>query len=278
MALGSNVSDTRDSALVWTSLAQRLVPPATDPDGELTVAVNGGAPTVLPDGNYSLLAGNGAGSVDWLWVGGLGIMPSLTYGNASGLTPLAVSVGTNQASWSTIGPYSGDVSGRLLKIILDHGRGVQGHSFAYSLLPNVTASAMPGMFNSSAGVSCVTNNAQIQGAAQPAIGVAGAVFWPGPNNSALSYECDDPSFPGGALAISSNVPAIVLTRVNVTSLSVVVSQSLELGARVVVSVSRKATGPGCSASSNGEGTDVSIQTSTDPNYLGAPVMVVCEIV
>lgn len=129
VALGANVSDARASALVWTTLAARLVPPATAAMGALTVAtVGGGAPAVLPDGNYSFSTGpeGPPGTVNWLWIGGLGIIPAVAVASGNSTSsPINVSVGARTAPWSDIGPYPGSSSGRLFEAILDHGRSVE---------------------------------------------------------------------------------------------------------------------------------------------------------
>lgn len=248
--------------------------------------VGGAAPAVLPDGSYALSAAPGvAGAAEWLWVGGLGIIPALAGNSSTSPTPLNVTVGTVKAPWSAIGPYSGTASGRLFSAVLDHGRGVQGRAFSYILAPNVSAGAMPGVFADAAGVRCVVNSPAVQGAAQPSAGVVGAVFWPpqGPSSAttagpAPTFSCSDGAFPGGALAVATRTPAMVLVRVNGTAVSVSVSQPLSLGATVVVTVSGNATGPGCSPSSEvGGATDFAVQTSADPNFIGAPVTVVCSL-
>jgi hypothetical protein len=284
VALGCNVSDARPNALVWTTLASRLVPPAADPAGALTVSYVGGAPpSVLPDGNYSLVAAAPGvpGAVQWLWVGGLGIIPALadTTANASiAPTSLNVSIGTATAPWSRIGPYSGSVSGRLFKAILDHGDGVQGASFAYALAPNVSAVDMPGVFVSGAGLSCLANSPQVQGVAVPSEGVLGAVFWPQQPvpPSPPAYVCDSAAFPPGTgISFYAHSPAMVLVRVNASAVSVSVSQPLRLGP-TIVTVSRTVSGLGCSPSQTEGATDFTIPTaSDDPNFVGAPVTVVC---
>lgn len=152
----------------------------------------------------------------------------------------------------------------------------QERSFAYALAPNTTAAAMPSVFAASAGAACVTNGVDVQGAAQPSAGVVGAVFWPGASQAAF-YSCNDPALSGGTLTLSVNMPAMVVVRVNATAVSVSVSQPLALGSTVVVTVSRTATGQGCTPGAGGQGTDFALETSNDPNYIGAPVTVACEL-
>lgn len=212
VATASNMTDPT-KANVRTSLASRLVADAVrNPvQGKLTVGLTpaaGGGIVQPADGNYSWPAVN----VSWLNAGGLGIIPvatgvSLNVG-AAGLG-VGASIGNKTAPWSTIGPFPGSASGRLFSAWLDHGRQLNNQSYAYILVPNITAAAMPAAVSAQAGTACILASNAVHGASQPPAtgnsgGVASTVFW-----TSGTYSCS-----AGAwnMAVSADSEAIVVVR------------------------------------------------------------------
>lgn len=190
-ALTADATDTSGIHHWRTSLAQQWY---VDP--YVSAGFANGTVSQLPDGNFTLP------TAQWLHADGTGWipLPAATGGHAA-VVP-TVDAGERTGNWVNIGPSNFSVSGRTVRLALDHGIGLQGASWGYAVVPNVTAADMPGLAGATAGLDVVVNTPFVQAVAKPADRAVGAAFWPPPgcpsNASAPSGPC-----PGGALAYTA---------------------------------------------------------------------------
>lgn len=272
IATASNITDAAP-VNVRTALASRLLPHTPALESRLAVAYSNG--TVVPslsDGNYTWPVAD----VAWLHAGRIGYVPALL-GDAGGLpTLLGTSVGTVSGDWHSIGAFHGTSVGRLLTAHLDHSGGApdggaRAAAYSYAVLPATAAADMPAAAATLGGVerACVVSTPEVQGAADPLQGVTQVVFF-----AAGSYACTAAS--GWSITVSSPAPAIVLVREDAGSVTVWAAHPFLAGpAAAVVTVSRAASGAGCSPAAAGGGTTFSVPYPLVDDDRGATVSRSC---
>lgn len=201
LALTANASDG-SGAVVSTGVAQRFLRQA----GGLLAAVGGGAPALLPDGDYAALP-----DLDWAFADGVGwLAPAyLRGGGAAAAAVPAVSAGLRTGSWRTIGPFSGNASGRVLSLSLTHGAQLANAAWAYAILPAQSAAAMPAAAAAARDALAIgENSARVQAAAHASARAAGAVVWPDPSGG-LAGGAAAVEQAGFALALNLSAPGVV---------------------------------------------------------------------
>jgi hypothetical protein len=186
-------------------------------------------------------------------------------------------VGNVTGSWSSFGPFDGIVTGRLFTSYINHGAPlVAPASYAYAVVPNVSAAAMPAIVAGNAGAACVYNTPTVMGVADPAVRVTQAVFWA---EAGGAYGCADAAS-GYGMNVTANLAAlVVVTETGADgaggSVAVTISNPVTPSATVAITVSRQAAGPGCSPGAQPGTTVFNVTLPSNPNYLGASVTVAC---
>jgi hyaluronate lyase len=273
VGLGVNVTG-RAALPVRTALVTRALPDArADPRGAVLLGFANGSTAALADAaEPSFFA---PGELAFVAAGGLvALLPAAAASRAR----VGVSVGNVTGNWETIGAFSGNVTRRMLTAFLDHGVAPAGEAFAYVLAPNVSAADAGAAAAAGAGVACVTNGLDAQGAADVRGGLLAAVVW-APRGAALTCAAAFP--PSGApLALATDRDAAVLVRVNATHLVVSAAHPAAAagGAAVHVTVSRAArAAPGC-APDGAASTVVTLALPPAGPFLGATTTVTCALV
>jgi chondroitin AC lyase len=261
---------------VWTTLASRLVPSAaSDPVlGTLTVAfANGTVSSTIPDGAYTFPGGQ----VDWFAVGGVGIWPALSgTGVQSTSASLGLTLRETTGNWNSIGPYSGQVTGRMLTAALDHGTQLppgnpsSANGYAYMIAPNVTAADMKALNATSAGVACVVASPTVHGASQPSAGITSVVFWA---DYGGEYDCAET---GMSVSVSTSALVVVSVDPANKTASVTVSHPYRLGGSIMVSAIVSATGAGCAPDSQPGATVFTVPFPTTSDMTGSSNTVTCQ--
>lgn len=260
IGVGAGLNDPTPAS-VATTLASKLLPV-----GQMVhVKYSNGSIVPLQDGSYSFPASSKQ-ALDWLHAGSIGYIPSFTTGDAAaGDASVGVKFGTVTGDWQSITTaYSGNVTERVITTWLEHGSNLSNASFSYAIVPNVT-------YNSSFDALpyvCLTNTADIQGLADPVVGVTEVVFW-----EAGTWTCGASSSTVPAL-VTASIPGLVVVKITDTTASVTVSNPTLLSASINVTIAVKATGPACSSAS-GDSTVFNIDLPTDGNFLGEPVSISC---
>ena len=202
LVLTAGASDA-SGAQVSTGVAQRYL---HDPEGLLVSYNGGGAPVALPDGSYSALP-----DLDWAFADGVGwLMPGfLTAGGAAGVAIPGVDAGMRTGNWSSIGPYPGSKSGRVMTLSLSHGAQLDDASWAYAIVPAQTAVSMPAAADLLRGSLLIGANSRVVQAAAHAGSSAGAVaaavvVWPESDGSLVGGGA---TISGASFSLSINVSA-----------------------------------------------------------------------
>jgi len=221
LALAGNLTNAPSSLPVRTALVSRLLPdPARDAQrGRVAIAfTNGTFVASLPDGAYAFPAG----SVAWVNGGGVGVLPLSMA--AAPPAALALELSQKSGNYNTIGPFHGEVTGRLFTAIREHGALPTAGAYAYALTPNRTAAEMPALAASRAGLQCITLTPALHAAATAASGGGGStllsgVVWGGAG--AAEYPgC--PALGLGAVAVQGG-EGIFVVRWNSTHVTATVS-------------------------------------------------------
>ena len=279
IALASRITDPVPNANPRTAIASRLLPypAAAGESGALAAGfLNGTVIASLADGAYVLPQ---LGDISWLHAGGIGYVPAaLGPASSSPATSLRILVNNASGEWSSIGPFSGTATARVLQVQLDHGDGAAAldETYAYAVLPATAAADMPTLARTLTGVDreCVANSATVQGAADPAAAVTQVIFW---SAGGGAYTCNSSSVAGWSIAVTSPAPAIVVVReanrsvtVNVAHPNLLAPQS----AHITIGGRPTLAGPACSQAPGG-GTIFNLPFQVDANYLGATVSATC---
>ena len=284
LALTAGASDG-SGAVVSTGVAQRFLRQA----GGLLAAVGGGAPALLPDGEYASLPG-----LDWAFADGVGwLAPAFLRGGgaAAAATP-AVFAGLRTGSWRTIGPYTGNVSGRVLSLSLTHGARLAGNeSWAYAVLPAQSALGMPAAAAAARDALAIgENSARVQAAAHARARAAAAIVWPDPGGG-LAGGAATIAAAGFSLALNLSAPGVVTYAEQADAghgawALVAAASPLPAVAELAVTLSRRlaplppgASGLPCPAEpAAGGGTLLRFPLPTDANTtLGASVVFACAV-
>jgi chondroitin AC lyase len=282
LGLGVNITDP-SPADVWTTLVSRNLH-----DRYLTVGLRDGSVRTLMDGNYSFNnASSGApGALAWvhadnqLWLPSLHVDPSVPAPD-----PVLVSAWNRSGRWQDIGANTGDVSGRVLQVSLQHGvlQARTPAQYAYFVAPNVSLANAAAVAAAVDGIAGVVNTAAVQGLvyatasmAQVVVWEAGAVY-----NSSLGWTPNGAS-PAQEMAVSADAPCLLVVRQ--------VASTGSSGAQLVVSASNPdqpgltlqvvvhhmaATGAGCEVTA--EGTGLSFSLPSDADFQGQSQTIVCDL-
>jgi hypothetical protein len=136
VGLGANITATSPAAaarVAWTGIAQARLTGT----GVFTSA--GGADAPLPANTNTSLPD----TAWWVWEGGVGYvlldrLPGAARTTGGGALPtLHVSNVATWGLWQDIGAMSGNVTGALFTLWLEHAAPVAGASYAYAILPNL---------------------------------------------------------------------------------------------------------------------------------------------
>jgi hypothetical protein len=135
VALANGIQDDT-SALLQTTLASRLLPPANTLAGTLTVQWSNGTRMVLPDGIYNFSYNE----------------PRLVWFHADGTAwsvleeyeTLIIDCRNKSGNVNQLGPWNFEMNGRLFTAIIIHGRGptAEALSYKYMIMPNITVEAI----------------------------------------------------------------------------------------------------------------------------------------
>jgi hyaluronate lyase len=170
----------------------------------------------------------GASPTNNFWVNGTKIIPTVGWSSnlnsaswcsldgvggyyfPGGATNLQAAFLTNSGSWSQIkvGDSPTVYTDEFLQLYFKHGVKPTNATYAYVLLPNMTASDMSN-YAFSPDIVVITNTPTIQAASKPLLGLVAANFWTGGNNSI------------GMITV--NKQASVILQTNSTSFSVGIS-------------------------------------------------------
>jgi chondroitin AC lyase len=268
VALGSNITDPKH-VNVKTALASRIIPIATDMSGTGLLSIMWNNGTFLPslsDGLYQFRAGE----VRAFAAGGNTYVPFYPdEENAVTPSPLVVELGSKSASWTDIGPFTGQSTARVLAATIDHGFGpMLGAGYTYMIYPNTTN---PLSAYDQVPVECVVNNANVQGVSDARNSISMITFWaPG------TYSCISKMVPSYSVTISSTSAAIVLVRMDSMFVNVTASHPFLINSAITISVDRHAQGNNCNAITADE-TLFNVQLPTNSDYVGQPVTVSCSM-
>jgi chondroitin AC lyase len=266
IALASNLTLTTKNT-AWTTLVSRFL--AT---GTINIGFFNGTIISLSDGiNYSFpYSSNKQENVQWIHLSESNLGYLL---QTQGLySALGAEVSTKTAPYSTIGPYSGSVTGRTATVWIDHGLGPYTRDYSYMILPNVSVESMPELikrYDNEQLFSCISNNEFVQGIAWPTLQRASFVSW---NDETTTFSCQSSSF---KLSARLRDAGLYLFNETTTDFSVTVSHPTRIGGNVTINVDRVGLGQGC-ASLSSTNTDVTIDLPSDKQYLGASVTVTCK--
>ncbi|MDD5672610.1 MAG: polysaccharide lyase family 8 super-sandwich domain-containing protein [Chitinivibrionales bacterium] len=214
-ALGAGITGA-PGLPVYTSVNQCLQ------KGPVTVSANGL--------RSSLAAGTShLSKVAWIHHDSIGYFP-LNTGDS-----MIVQSGTRTSSWRNINE-SGSASPVLDTVFglwFNHGTTPSGASYAYAVVPGVTADGLDAYVKNMRRCRILSNTSSVQAVRDDSLGVSGYVFY-----TAGSAGAAD------SLHVGVDQPCIVLTRESKDSLSVAASNPLNTAVTVQVTVSLALTGAG----------------------------------
>ena len=272
-AAASNLSNNfpLGTADVRTTLLSRLVGNATD---RLTLSfTNGTVHSNLADGNRTFAGG----AIRWAHLGGVGVWPAVPTGDGgvdSAAADFGVRVNTVASDWSTIGPYSGAVSGRVFIADLDHGSELpastsQTAGFAYVIAPNVTAAQMPALDAGLAGASCLLVTNAVHGVTSSDTTVTMITFF---DEAGGEYDCN-----AAGISISTLSAGLFILSRQGAMLTVTASHPTLLGGSLSIFVQGiSASGQACTFKYQGQ-TFVTVPLPTDPSMMGSSTSVTCTL-
>lgn len=203
LVLTAGASDA-SGAQISTGVAQRFL---HQPGGLLVSHRGGGAPVLLPDGVHPAVP-----DLEWAYADGVGwLMPSFLDAATATAVP-SVDAGMRSGNWSSIGPYPGNKTGRVLTLSLSHGANLDDASWAYAVVPAQTGESMPAAANFLRGALLIGVNSQVVQAAAH-VGSAGAaaaalVVWPAADGTlgGAGATISSGSF---SLSINTTAPCVV---------------------------------------------------------------------
>lgn len=149
-------------------------------NGPVTVGTAGGPAngTILPAGNYSFNPQSKLGTLLWIHHDGVGYLPM---GDLGAVKAVNLSAGTRYGDWSNIGVSTGVLKRDFFEAwaVLEVGAGKpDGESFAYAVLPNVTAGEVAAAAASGlAGVELQEINADAQSVVNTSSRTVYAAVW-----------------------------------------------------------------------------------------------------
>jgi hyaluronate lyase len=167
---------------------------------------------------------NGLDNVSWCALDGVG-----GYYFPGGTAGLKAAFVENEGGWSDIAGrrrgFSSSFTDTYLKLWFDHGLKPINATYAYVLLPNMTAGGVAS-YAANPDIVVVANNPRVQAARKPSLGVVAANFWAGGRNSADVITVDQPSSVitcknGAAFAVGISDP----TQTNTSVMTVTFDQA-----------------------------------------------------
>ena len=267
IALATNLTLTTPTT-VWTTLASRLLP-----RGQITVGFFNSTIVTLADGNYSFPYTQGETSnVQWIHVGDSNIGYILQLQQRYHL--LGVEVGVKTGSYHDIGPYTSNVTARILTLYINHGVGPYILDYNYMIVPNVSVESMPTLikkYDDEQVFVCQSTNNTFHGTMWPILKRAAFVLW---DNITTIFSCKSSTF---VINIELSVAGSYLFRETDDSFTVTASHPTRMNGSVVVSVDRIGYGQGCKISTKDDATTTSVELMlpSSPELLGASVNVTC---
>lgn len=269
LMLGRNI--TAPSLLpVRTAFLTRLLPdPRHDDRGVVSLTFSNGTTSTLADGSSPSIFS--AGVLAYISAGGIVAL-------VDNSNPVGVQVGTETGNFNSIGPFNGQVSGRMLTAFYEHGVVTSPPaSFSVTLAPNVSSSAASATAAARAGVACISNTDAVQAAGEPTGGLIAAVVW---SVTGGSFTCAAP-FPPDAtpLSVSADRDIVVLVRANATHFVVSAAHpaASAAGATVRVTVNRAGDRSSACDPLASNGTVVMLALPSTGALVGSTVSVACAL-
>ncbi|CAF1422917.1 unnamed protein product [Adineta ricciae] len=277
VALANSIQDNT-TALLQTALVSRLLPAADTLPGILTVQWSNGTRMILPDGIYTF-------SYD---------QPRILWFHADGTAwtileeyqTLMIDCRNKTGNVDQIGPWDFQMTGRILTVVIIHGRGptIEPFSYKYMITPNITVEEMTQYWKH---YLVLGNNAQaltftqsqgeplyLHGTCDSLLQRASVLLFDKNflNGSTTYYNCSSMS-----LSIYLEQPGAILFSENTDSFTITAAHPTMATGTFVVNVNRASSATSqCTNSWNFEnGTRVLISLPGDPQLLGKSVSVTC---
>jgi len=256
IALATNATDPT-TADIWSTVVQRWL------YGNVTVGWWNGTTQVLADGDYVFATTD----VAWVWADGNGYVPQIASAAVSATMPQQVFLSgkTRNGSWTSIGPYMGTVTGRVLQLSLLHGRQVNGAGYAYALVPNITVADMAAWSWTSQGVTHVVALQDAHAVANATSRTVTATFW-APTTVTLD-GCIGPF----TITVAASAPCHVVVVDEGSGagngVTVWASNPDTPGLSLNVTVDRTLSGGGCTPAAPGS-TAFAFALPADPSFMG----------
>ena len=223
VALGADIDAPAATAQVETTLNQSLL------NGAVTYAT-GGAPQTLPSGT-STLAG-----LQWVHHDGTGYFFNEAPASAS------LQAASQSGTWQSIntGYDATNVSKDVFSLSIRHGTAFSNKSYAYTVVPGLTAAEMPGYQNP---LAILRNDATAQAVDHAAVGLtqaafysAGAIAWTGRSLAANTPCMAQWERATDTIRFSASTPEAKATTVQLTATAPQSSWFDALGAQTSVSI------------------------------------------
>ena len=257
------------STTAWTTLASRLLP-----TGQITVGFFNSTIVTVSDGNYTFpYVQNQTFNVQWIHVGQSNIAYLLQ--SQKQYASVGIELATKTANYLDIGPFDSTVTGRILTIYINHGRGPYKLDYNYMILPHVSLESIPALikqYDEEQVFSCVSTSNRFHGAMWPVLKRASFVLW---ENATTTFSCQSPLF---TINIELSQAGAYLFSETATDFTLTASHPIEVGGLLKVTVDRVGSGQGCTASRdvNAKTTDVTLALPSSSEFLGASVSVQCK--
>jgi chondroitin AC lyase len=228
-ALGSGITCAKGLP-VCTSVNQCLR------NGPITVSANGSRTTPSP-GTFHLT------NVSWVHHDSIGYFP-LNAGDS-----MTLRFGPQTGTWKSINASGSatPVTDTVFGLSIDHGVGPSGASYAYAVVPGVSADGIDGYVKSGHRCRMLSNTPSVQAVRDDSLGVGGYVFYAAGGAGAAD-----------TLAVKVDRPCIVLVRESKDSVSVAVANPLCTACTVHVSLLIHLTGTGAAWNSQTSATTLTI--------------------
>jgi hypothetical protein len=280
VALANGIEDNTN-ALLQTTVASRLLPPADTLTGMLTVQWSNGSRMVIPDGIYSFSYDEPR--ILWFHTDGTAWSILEEY------ETLIIDCRNKSGNVNQLGPWDFEMTGRLLTAIIIHGRGptTVALSYKYMIIPNVTVEAISThcerylfLGNNAHALTYLTNNDEplyVHGTCDQFIQRASVVlFDKGFNNSSGAYyNCSTMS-----LSMYIEQPGGILFSENSDSFTITAAHPTLAEGTFVVNVNRPSVSTSECASNNRwslqSGTRVVLTLPGSNELLGKSVSVTCK--
>jgi len=223
--LGADIDNSSKGAPVYTSLNQVLL------DGPIVISDAAGQRTVALGGGDSV---TGTG---WIAHDGMG------YVILDPTSKTMVQAQVQSGNGASLPVFSAWV---------DHGKGPQNATYAYVVVPNVTADSL-GQYATTLPLKVLANTANVQAVQNATTGVTQIAFY-----TAGTIEIS----PGVSLKVDKPVNLIV--KQDGANFSITAADPKQTGTAVTIDVGQRLTGPGASFLADGKSTRINFSLPTAP--------------